>query len=45
MTCGGGAFTVSYVRDGALVGVLTHERDDDYQRGAAAIAAAEEPAC
>ncbi|HEY5389220.1 MAG TPA: NAD(P)/FAD-dependent oxidoreductase, partial [Solirubrobacteraceae bacterium] len=42
---GGGAFSVSYLRDGVLVGILTHERDDDYQRGAAAIAAAEEPAC
>jgi 3-phenylpropionate/trans-cinnamate dioxygenase ferredoxin reductase subunit len=28
-----GAFTVWYERDGAAVGVLTHERDDDYERG------------
>jgi 3-phenylpropionate/trans-cinnamate dioxygenase ferredoxin reductase component len=28
-----GAFTVWYSRDGALVGVLTHERDRDYERG------------
>ena len=31
---GDGAFTVWYAdRDGELVGVLTHERDDDYERG------------
>jgi 3-phenylpropionate/trans-cinnamate dioxygenase ferredoxin reductase component len=29
----GDAFTVWYSRDGALVGVLTHERDEDYERG------------
>jgi NAD(P)H-nitrite reductase large subunit len=28
-----GAFTVWYERDGVAVGVLTHERDDDYERG------------
>ena len=28
-----GAFTVWYERDGAAVGVLTHERDEDYERG------------
>jgi 3-phenylpropionate/trans-cinnamate dioxygenase ferredoxin reductase subunit len=28
-----GAFTVWYERDGAAVGVLTHEADDDYDRG------------
>jgi 3-phenylpropionate/trans-cinnamate dioxygenase ferredoxin reductase component len=28
-----GAFTVWYSRGGAAVGVLTHERDEDYQRG------------
>jgi NADPH-dependent 2,4-dienoyl-CoA reductase/sulfur reductase-like enzyme len=28
-----GAFTVWYSREGALVGVLTHERDEDYERG------------
>ena len=30
---GGGAFTVWYGRDGITVGVLTHERDEDYERG------------
>lgn len=29
----GGGFTVWYERDGAAVGVLTHEADDDYERG------------
>ncbi len=29
-----GAFTVWYSRDGVAVGVLTHERDEDYERGA-----------
>ena len=28
----GGAFTVWYSRAGALVGVLTHDRDEDYER-------------
>jgi 3-phenylpropionate/trans-cinnamate dioxygenase ferredoxin reductase subunit len=28
-----GAFTAWYGRDGAVVGVLTHERDEDYERG------------
>jgi 3-phenylpropionate/trans-cinnamate dioxygenase ferredoxin reductase component len=28
-----GAFTVWYERDGVAVGVLTHERDADYERG------------
>ncbi|MCW2954840.1 MAG: Pyridine nucleotide-disulfide oxidoreductase [Conexibacter sp.] len=28
-----GAFTVWYGRDGITVGVLTHERDEDYERG------------
>jgi NADPH-dependent 2,4-dienoyl-CoA reductase/sulfur reductase-like enzyme len=28
-----GAFTVWYSREGTLVGVLTHERDKDYERG------------
>ncbi|HEX3433031.1 MAG TPA: FAD-dependent oxidoreductase [Solirubrobacteraceae bacterium] len=28
-----GAFTVWYERDGAAVGVLTHDRDEDYERG------------
>jgi NADPH-dependent 2,4-dienoyl-CoA reductase/sulfur reductase-like enzyme len=30
---GGGAFTVWYSRDGAMVGVLTHDADHDYERG------------
>jgi NADPH-dependent 2,4-dienoyl-CoA reductase/sulfur reductase-like enzyme len=29
----GGAFTVWYGTDGTTVGVLTHERDEDYERG------------
>jgi 3-phenylpropionate/trans-cinnamate dioxygenase ferredoxin reductase subunit len=29
----GGAFTVWYGRDGVTVGVLTHGRDEDYERG------------
>lgn len=33
-----GAFTVWYARDGAAVGVLTHERDEDYERGRELIA-------
>ena len=28
-----GAFTAWYGRDGTIVGVLTHERDEDYERG------------
>jgi 3-phenylpropionate/trans-cinnamate dioxygenase ferredoxin reductase component len=28
-----GAFTVWYSREGSLVGVLSHERDEDYERG------------
>jgi NADPH-dependent 2,4-dienoyl-CoA reductase/sulfur reductase-like enzyme len=28
-----GAFTVWYGREGVTVGVLTHERDEDYERG------------
>ncbi|MEJ7790047.1 MAG: FAD/NAD(P)-binding oxidoreductase [Thermoleophilaceae bacterium] len=28
-----GSFTAWYGREGVLVGVLTHERDDDYERG------------
>jgi NADPH-dependent 2,4-dienoyl-CoA reductase/sulfur reductase-like enzyme len=34
-----GGFTAWYGRDGRLVGVLTHERDDDYDRGGDLIAA------
>jgi NADPH-dependent 2,4-dienoyl-CoA reductase/sulfur reductase-like enzyme len=30
---GAGAFTAWYGRDGVTVGVLTHEADDDYERG------------
>ncbi len=30
---GGGAFTAWYGSNGTLVGVLTHEADDDYERG------------
>jgi 3-phenylpropionate/trans-cinnamate dioxygenase ferredoxin reductase component len=30
---GGGAFTVWYGQEGTTVGVLTHERDEDYERG------------
>ena len=37
----GGAFTVWYVRDGVAVGVLTHERDEDYERGRELIARGE----
>ena len=32
---GGGAWTVRYEREGELVGVLTHERDEDYEAGRA----------
>jgi 3-phenylpropionate/trans-cinnamate dioxygenase ferredoxin reductase component len=30
---GGGSFTAWYSRDGVAVGVLTHDADDDYERG------------
>jgi NADPH-dependent 2,4-dienoyl-CoA reductase/sulfur reductase-like enzyme len=36
-----GAFTVWYSRHGELVGVLTHDRDEDYERGRELIAAGE----
>jgi NADPH-dependent 2,4-dienoyl-CoA reductase/sulfur reductase-like enzyme len=36
-----GAFTVWYSRDGKLVGVLTHDRDADYERGRDLIKAGE----
>ncbi|HUN77587.1 MAG TPA: FAD-dependent oxidoreductase [Solirubrobacteraceae bacterium] len=39
----GGAFTVWYSREGRLVGVLSHERDGDYERGRELIAAGESP--
>ncbi len=35
---GGGAFTAWYGRDGKIVGVLTHEADEDYERGRSLIA-------
>jgi 3-phenylpropionate/trans-cinnamate dioxygenase ferredoxin reductase component len=35
---GGGAFTGWYGRDGRVVGVLTHEADEDYERGRSLIA-------
>jgi NADPH-dependent 2,4-dienoyl-CoA reductase/sulfur reductase-like enzyme len=35
----GAAFTVRYRRDGRLVGVLTHDRDEDYDAGRERIAA------
>ncbi|HEY2631754.1 MAG TPA: FAD-dependent oxidoreductase [Solirubrobacteraceae bacterium] len=38
-----GAFTVWYAREGKLVGVLTHERDEDYERGRELIQAGESP--
>jgi NAD(P)H-nitrite reductase large subunit len=34
-----GAFTVWYARDGATVGVLTHDRDEDYEHGRERVAA------
>lgn len=36
---GRGAFTIWYGRDGITVGVLTHEADDDYERGSELVAA------
>ncbi len=33
----GGAFTVWYGSEGVTVGVLTHERDEDYERGKALV--------
>lgn len=38
---GGGAFTVWYSRGGKAVGVLTHDADDDYERGRELIASGE----
>jgi 3-phenylpropionate/trans-cinnamate dioxygenase ferredoxin reductase component len=38
-----GAFTVWYSHHGKLVGVLTHDRDEDYERGRELIAAGESP--
>lgn len=37
---GGGAFTVWYSREGVLVGVLAHDRDEDYEAGQELIRAA-----
>jgi 3-phenylpropionate/trans-cinnamate dioxygenase ferredoxin reductase component len=34
----GNGFTVCYGRDGKLVGVLTHEADENYERGGQAVA-------
>lgn len=36
---GDGAFTAWYGRDGACVGVLTHDRDEDYEQGRDRVAA------
>jgi 3-phenylpropionate/trans-cinnamate dioxygenase ferredoxin reductase component len=38
---GDGAFTAWYGREGRLVGVLTHEADEDYERGRSLIAQGE----
>ena len=38
-----GAFTAWYVRDGITVGVLSHDADEDYERGRALVAAAAPP--
>lgn len=40
---GDGAFTAWYERGGVTVGVLTHQRDDDYERGRLLIERAEPP--
>jgi len=40
---GNGAFTIWYSSDGVAVGVLTHECDDDYERGRLLIARGERP--
>ena len=40
---GEGAFTVWYSHQGKLVGVLIHNRDEDYERGRQLIAAGESP--
>ena len=39
----GGSFTIWYARAGTAVGVLTHERDEDYERGRELIAHGEPP--
>jgi len=38
---GGGEFTAWYSRDGMAVGVLAHDRDEDYERGRELIRAGE----
>jgi 3-phenylpropionate/trans-cinnamate dioxygenase ferredoxin reductase subunit len=40
---GDGAFTVWYACDGATVGVLTHNRDEDYERGRERVTAGDPP--
>ena len=40
---GDGAFTAWYARDGACVGVLTHDRDEDYESGKERIEHGEPP--
>ena len=40
---GDGAFTAWYARDGACVGVLTHDRDEDYESGQERIEHGEPP--
>jgi 3-phenylpropionate/trans-cinnamate dioxygenase ferredoxin reductase subunit len=40
---GGGAFTAWYGAEGRTVGVLTHERDDDYEAGRERVAAGAPP--
>jgi 3-phenylpropionate/trans-cinnamate dioxygenase ferredoxin reductase component len=40
---GDGAFTAWYARDGACVGVLAHDRDDDYESGRERIERREPP--
>ena len=37
----GGGWTAWYGLDGRCVGVLTHERDEDYERGSELVAAGE----
>ncbi len=38
-----GAFTVWYSHHGKLVGVITHDRDEDYEHGRRLIVAGESP--
>ena len=39
----GGGFAIWYTRDGVTVGVLTHDSDEDYERGRELIAHGEPP--